>query len=261
MAGEGVALSGSMLVHCWHGNHDPASLHCWRTALSLAECGTNFLIRPTLTFSQRTAQDLHAELSQLDQRNSDGRMHATMIRRVRTAAVSRSTTLCTQRIPGRTSQTISMATLSQSRPASSLPRVAQTSFWKSLVPKPFRRGADGTVPAADAMAKARKSKEWNLATFYIFIFLFIGSMSIQMISQKKDFDTFMRQSEVKIGLLREVVERIQKGEDVDVERILGTGDPAKEAEWEDGALLGPPFTLPFLPIFLLRTTSADGMQS
>ena len=27
---------------------------------------------------------------------------------------------------------------------------------------------------------------------------------------------------------------MQKGEDVDVERILGTGDPKQEKEWEEG---------------------------
>jgi hypothetical protein len=44
----------------------------------------------------------------------------------------------------------------------------------------------------------------------------------------------MRQSDVRIGLLREVVEKLQRGEKVDVEQVLGTGDPEKELEWEDG---------------------------
>lgn len=57
-----------------------------------------------------------------------------------------------------------------------------------------------------------------------------------MIALKKEFETFMRQSDVRIRLLREVVEKIQKGESVDVERILGTGDPAMEKEWEEGWL-------------------------
>jgi hypothetical protein len=117
---------------------------------------------------------------------------------------------------------------------SSLPTVAQSSFWKQLIPKPLRRGKDGKLPVANALSNARNAKEWNPATFYIFIFLFIGSMSIQMIALKKEFDTFMRQSDVKIGLLRDVIERIQKGEKVDVENALGTGDPAKEAEWDSG---------------------------
>jgi hypothetical protein len=34
--------------------------------------------------------------------------------------------------------------------------------------------------------------------------------------------------------LKEVIERVQKGENVDVEKLFGTGDEVKEAEWEDG---------------------------
>ncbi|KAK2604495.1 hypothetical protein N8I77_007420 [Diaporthe amygdali] len=111
------------------------------------------------------------------------------------------------------------------------PRVAEASFWKSLVPKPLRReNRTGGEPGAPTKVK---SKEWNPATFFIVIFLLIGSMSIQMISLRKNFDAFMRRSDVRIGLLREVVERIQNGETVDVEKVLGTGDPEREAEWEE----------------------------
>lgn len=46
----------------------------------------------------------------------------------------------------------------------------------------------------------------------------------------------MRRSDVRIGLLREVVEKLQKGEEVDVEKVLGTGDAEREAEWEQGKL-------------------------
>jgi len=116
------------------------------------------------------------------------------------------------------------------RLASSLPTVAQQSFWKSLVPKPLRR--EKLVPDAAGLPK-RKSKDWNPATFYIVIFLLIGSMSIHMIVLKRDFATFSRQSNVKIGLLREVVERIQNGEDVNVEEVLGTGNAEKELAWDN----------------------------
>lgn len=64
----------------------------------------------------------------------------------------------------------------------------------------------------------------------------IGSMSIQMISLRKNFETYMRRSDVRIGLLREVVERLQNGEQVDVEKMLGTGEAEREAEWEEGKL-------------------------
>lgn len=57
-------------------------------------------------------------------------------------------------------------------------------------------------------------------------------MSIQQIALKKSFETFTRQSDVRIGLLREVIEKLQKGEEVDVEKVLGTGDAQKEGEWQ-----------------------------
>lgn len=41
---------------------------------------------------------------------------------------------------------------------------------------------------------------------------------------------------MRIGLLREVVEKLQNGEQVDVEKALGTGDPDKEAMWDEGKL-------------------------
>ena len=43
-----------------------------------------------------------------------------------------------------------------------------------------------------------------------------------------------RKAEAKMNLLHEVIKRVQAGEDVDVRRELGTGDPAEEKEWEDG---------------------------
>lgn len=118
------------------------------------------------------------------------------------------------------------------------PRVAETSFWKSLVPKPLRSENRAAGDGAPTTKKA-KSKDWNPATFFIVIFLLIGSMSIQMISLRKNFDAFMRRSDVRIGLLREVIERVQNGETVDVEKVLGTGDPEREAEWEEGTLRTP----------------------
>jgi hypothetical protein len=121
-----------------------------------------------------------------------------------------------------------LAHLSGARRAISLPTLMQPSFWKGMIPKPWRRSTDPSAP------KRVKSKEWNPATFFIVIFLFIGSMSIQQIALKKSFETFMRQSDVRIGLLREVVEKLQRGEKVDVEKVLGTGDAEKEIEWQQG---------------------------
>lgn len=58
-----------------------------------------------------------------------------------------------------------------------------------------------------------------------------------MISLRNRFDAHTRRSEVRIGLLREVIEKLQRGEKVDVEKVLGSGDPEREAIWEEGALI------------------------
>lgn len=115
--------------------------------------------------------------------------------------------------------------------------VADPAFWKAMIPKPFRRTQDPAKRRKKSRLAAFKiwmAKDWNPATFFIIIFLLIGSMSINSITLKKGFETYMRQSEVRIGLLREVVEKLQRGEKVDVERVLGTGVPENETEWQDG---------------------------
>lgn len=105
--------------------------------------------------------------------------------------------------------------------------IVDSGFWRSLVPRFLRKENRQEL-------KAKRSKDWNPATFFIVIFLFIGSMSIQMITLRNSFERYMRQADVRIGLLREVVEQIQRGEAVDVEKALGTGEPKKEADWEEG---------------------------
>ncbi|KAI9750864.1 MAG: hypothetical protein M4579_006270 [Chaenotheca gracillima] len=106
-----------------------------------------------------------------------------------------------------------------------LPRVAQPAFWTSLIPKPFRRSSDPTQ---------KKRTGWNPATFYIAIFLLIGSQSIHTITVRKEFEAFSRRTEARIGILKEAVERTEKGEEgIDVEKLLGRGDEDAERGWED----------------------------
>jgi len=111
----------------------------------------------------------------------------------------------------------------------SLPTVAQPGFWKSLVPKFMRGGRSNHETLAIG-----KKKGWNPATFFIVIFLLIGSQAIQMISLRRSYDRFSHETEAKLTLLREVINRVQSGEDVDVEGMLGTGNKAKEKEWDEG---------------------------
>lgn len=64
--------------------------------------------------------------------------------------------------------------------------------------------------------------------------MLIGSNAIQMIALRREFTNFSRKADAQIGLLKDVLGRLQRGEDIDVEGLLGTGDREKEREWEDG---------------------------
>lgn len=45
---------------------------------------------------------------------------------------------------------------------------------------------------------------------------------------------YSRKADAKIALLKEVFERVQRGEEVDVEGLLGTGNEQVDKEWEEG---------------------------
>jgi len=62
----------------------------------------------------------------------------------------------------------------------------------------------------------------------------VGSQAIHTLKLKSEMTETERKTEAKISLLRRVIERIQSGEDVDVEKELGTGDPVAEEEWLHG---------------------------
>lgn len=108
-----------------------------------------------------------------------------------------------------------------------LPKIADTSVWTAMIPAFMRRKRS---------RKTGEKKEWNPATFYIVMFTLIGSQAIRMLTLKNNYAAYRRSADAKIELLREVIERVQKGEKVDVEKLLGTGDEAKEREWEEGML-------------------------
>ena len=110
-----------------------------------------------------------------------------------------------------------------------IPRVAQPSLWQSIIPKFLRKSERSTTVAA-----SRKRKEWNPATFYVVVYMLIGSNAINLITLRKDFTNFSRKADAQIALLQEVLERVQKGEHVDVEALLGTGDEEREQEWAKG---------------------------
>lgn len=94
-----------------------------------------------------------------------------------------------------------------------------------MIPKPLKD-----------RASAPKSREWNPATPYIILSLLVGSQAIQILWLKQERAHSLRKAEAKIGVLREVIERVQNGEDVDVGKVLGTGDAESEKEWAEGEL-------------------------
>jgi hypothetical protein len=94
------------------------------------------------------------------------------------------------------------------------------------------------VPKFKSGPEQPKSREWNPATPYIILGLLVGSQAIQVLWLKQDRAHSLRKAEAKIGLLKEVIERVQRGENVDVEGVLGTGDPESEKEWAEGTSLG-----------------------
>lgn len=99
-----------------------------------------------------------------------------------------------------------------------------------MIPRFIRNGRARKDPNKE------KSKEWNPATFYIIIFTLIGSQAIRMITLKNSYGAYTRATDAKIELLREIIARVKNGEKVDVEKLLGTGDEAKEREWDEGIL-------------------------
>ena len=54
-----------------------------------------------------------------------------------------------------------------------------------------------------------------------------------MIALRNEMLNFSRKTDAKLALLREVIQKVKNGEEVDVKRALGTGDPQSEAEWEE----------------------------
>lgn len=113
-----------------------------------------------------------------------------------------------------------------------LPRVLQPSLWRSMLPG-FLRPA--STPTAGHGGKVPwRARPWNPATYFIVMALVIGSNAIQIIALNRYTLNYTRKTEAKLALLREVIDRVQSGEDIDIEGMLGTGQPDQEAEWEEG---------------------------
>jgi hypothetical protein len=125
-----------------------------------------------------------------------------------------------------------------------LPTILQPAFWRNIIPKALRnrrpQPEEGAIPPP-------RAKDWNPATYFIVIFLLIGSQAIQTIALQNSFTHFSQQTEARLSLLRDVLKRVQAGENVDVEAELGTGDEVKEKQWADGKLLSSTVVIDELP--------------
>jgi hypothetical protein len=116
-----------------------------------------------------------------------------------------------------------------------LPRIAQPSLWKTFIPRFLRRD-----PSASAsLPKDNRQGFWarflaNPASGVIILGMLTGNAAIHLIRVKRDMTLYSRKADQKIELLREVIQRVQNGEEFDVEKALGTGDAKMEEEWFDG---------------------------
>ncbi|KAL5612774.1 hypothetical protein BROUX41_004141 [Berkeleyomyces rouxiae] len=123
-------------------------------------------------------------------------------------------------------------TLHQIRMAGStsqLPSIVQPSLWMSMLPKSLRQRRKLKNRNQKSIVERMSA---NPATFFMAMFILIGSMSINLLGMKNEFATYTRRTDTRIGLLKEVVERLQAGEKFDVDRALGAGDESHEREWE-----------------------------
>ena len=106
---------------------------------------------------------------------------------------------------------------------SRLPRLVQPSTLQSIIPRFLRERS--LTPTT--------KRSSNPANYFIWIYILIGSQAIRILSLKNDFRDYTRQADLKLAKLREVVGKLQRGEEVDVEKVLGTGDEIAEREWEE----------------------------
>ncbi|KAF2856552.1 hypothetical protein T440DRAFT_2804 [Plenodomus tracheiphilus IPT5] len=112
----------------------------------------------------------------------------------------------------------------------SVPTILRPSFWSSMVPKPLKTPTNTTTTTSTHPPATRP---WNPATPYIILSLLVGSQAIQVLWLKQERAASLRKAEAKIGILKEVIERVQRGEKVDVEGVLGVGDVENEKAWAE----------------------------
>ena len=114
-----------------------------------------------------------------------------------------------------------------------LPRIAQPSLWKTFIPRFMRRDPSNLMPPGHKHQGFWSRFMANPASSVIILGMLTGNAAIHIIRIRRDMSLYSRKADQKIELLREVIQRVQNGEDIDVEKLLGTGDPKAEEEWFD----------------------------
>ncbi|KAF7197113.1 hypothetical protein HII31_01538 [Pseudocercospora fuligena] len=111
------------------------------------------------------------------------------------------------------------------------PRIASPSFWTSLVPRFLRRPTSEEEAAERARKRGAGAEERRTGIIFLVLGIVVGSNAINIISLRREMLNFSRQTDAKLDLLRGVVSRVRNGEEFDVKKALGTGDPEQEKEW------------------------------
>ncbi|EMR08487.1 hypothetical protein PNEG_03313 [Pneumocystis murina B123] len=74
-------------------------------------------------------------------------------------------------------------------------------------------------------------KSFNSNIIFIVLLIILGSQANNILSIKQEFNEFETQIDAKISHLRDLIDRIQRGENLDISKELGTGIEEKEKEW------------------------------
>ncbi|EME87957.1 uncharacterized protein MYCFIDRAFT_213086 [Pseudocercospora fijiensis CIRAD86] len=147
-----------------------------------------------------------------------------MVRQVGTSAWTRTRN-------GRASRRSYTATASLLSTEDRMPRIATTSFWTSLVPRFLRRSTSEEEATERARRRDVGAEERRAGIILLVLGIVVGSNAINIISLRREMLNFSRQTDAKLDLLRGVVSRVRNGEEFDVKKALGTGDPEQEKEW------------------------------
>ncbi|QIW98230.1 hypothetical protein AMS68_003748 [Peltaster fructicola] len=115
---------------------------------------------------------------------------------------------------------------------SHLPKIASPALWRGMIPKALRNDGSTSQELSSTQSEAPTRRE-RPGLPLIILGLLAGSFAINIISLRREMANFSRKTETKLALLREVVQKVKNGEAVDVKRLLGTGDPESEQEWEE----------------------------